>query len=32
MPNRIVIEDIMSEMLDDVNYIKLSVYIKKEKK
>ena len=32
MPNRIVIEDIMSEMLDDVNFIKLSVYIKKEKK
>ncbi len=30
MPNKIIIEDIIDEMLDNINYIKLNTYIKLE--
>ena len=28
MPNKIIIEDIIDEMLGDINYLKLNTYIK----
>lgn len=31
MPNKIIIEDIIDEMLDNINYIKLNTYIKLER-
>ena len=31
MPNTIIIEDIMDEMLDNISYIKLNTYIELEK-
>ncbi len=30
MPNKIIIEDIIDEMLDNITYIKLNTYIKLE--
>ena len=27
MPNKIIVEDIIDEMLDNINYIKLNTYI-----
>ena len=30
MPNKIIIEDIIDEMIDNINYIKLNTYIKLE--
>ncbi len=32
MPNKIIIEDIMDEMLSDISCIKLKTYIELEKK
>ena len=32
MPNKIIIEDIIDEMLDNINYIKLNTYIELKKK
>ena len=31
MPNKIIIEDIIDEMLDNINYIKLNTYIELKK-
>ncbi len=31
MPNKIIIDDIIDEMIDNINYIKLNTYIKLEK-
>lgn len=30
MPNKIIVEDIIDEMIDNLNYIKLNTYIKLE--
>lgn len=30
MPNKIIIDDILDEMLDNINFIKLNIYIKLE--
>lgn len=32
MPDKIIIEDVIDEMLSDINYIKLKSYIELEKK
>lgn len=31
MPNKIIIEDILDEMLNDIDYIRLNAYIKLER-
>lgn len=31
MPNKIIVEDIIDEMIDNINYIKLNTYIELEK-
>lgn len=31
MPNKIIIDDIIEDMIDSINYIKLNTYIKLEK-
>lgn len=30
MPNKIIIEDVIDEMIENINYIKLNTYIKLE--
>lgn len=32
MPNKIIVEDIIDEMIDNIDYIKLNTYIELEKK
>lgn len=31
MPNKIIVEDIIDEMINNINYIKLNTYIELEK-
>lgn len=31
MPNKIIIEDIIDEMIDNISFVKLNTYIKLEK-
>ena len=31
MPNKIIVEDVIDEMIDNINYIKLNTYIDLEK-
>ena len=31
MPNKIILEDIIDEMIDNIDYIKLNTYIKLER-